>query len=64
MKKVKQISLDILVDDNVDGVNLADEVVRMLGNMQFDIVAYVFNEDLTEDYMEYRPDIFVENDKE
>ena len=60
MKRVKQISIDILVDDTVDGVDLADEVASVLEERQFTVVACGFNEDLTEDYMDYLPNLFKE----
>ena len=60
MKRVKQISIDILVDDTYDGVYLADDVAMALEDDGFAIVAYGFNEDLTEDYMEYSPHLFKE----
>ena len=61
MKRVKQISIDILVDDTVDGVNLADEVDRFLEKSQFTVVGYGFNEDLTDVYEELFPSLIVED---
>lgn len=60
MKRVKQISIDILVDDAVDGVDLADDVAMALEEVGFNIAGYGFNEDLTEDYMDYLPSVFKE----
>lgn len=60
MKKVKQISVDILVDDTYDGVFLADDVAMALEDVGFNVVGYGFNEDLTEDYMDYSPNLFKE----
>ena len=52
MKRVKQISLDILVDDDVDGMNLADEVADILEERQFVVLGSGFQDDLTEIYEE------------
>ena len=56
MKRVKQISIDILVDDSVDGFNLASEVNNALES-QFIILGCGFTEDLTKVYMEQYPDL-------
>ena len=55
MKRVKQISLDILVDDDVDGMNLADEVADYLEERQFVVLGCGFQDDITETYMEHYP---------
>lgn len=60
MKRVKQISVDILVDDTEDGMFLADDVAMALEDAGFSIAGYGFNEDLTEDYMNYLPNLFKE----
>lgn len=57
MKRVKQVSIDILVDDNIDGENLADNVADVLKGKRFVVVGYSFQNDMTETYMEYYPDL-------
>ena len=57
MKRVKQISLDILVDDDVDGMNLADEVADILQENQFVILGSGFQEDMTETYIDCYPNL-------
>ena len=42
MKRVKQISFDILVDEGVDGMNLADEVSDFLEANGYRILGLVF----------------------
>lgn len=61
MDRVKQISIDILVDDTVDGVNLADEIADILEERQFVVMGCGFNEDMTETYMECYPDLMAKN---
>ena len=50
MKRVKQISFDILVDEGVDGMNLADEVSDFLETNGYRILGAGFQEDMTEFY--------------
>ena len=50
MKRVKQISFDILVDEGVDGMNLADEVSDFLESNGYRILGAGFQEDMTEFY--------------
>ena len=50
MKRVKQISFDILVDEGVDGMNLADEVSDFLEANGYRILGAGFQEDMTEFY--------------
>ena len=50
MKRVKQISFDILVDEGVDGMNLADEVADFLEANGYRILGTGFQEDVTEFY--------------
>ena len=50
MKRVKQISFDILVDEGVDGMNLADEVSDFLEANGYRILGDGFQEDMTEFY--------------
>lgn len=62
MKRVKQISIDILVNDTVNGENLADEVANILEERQFVVVGCGFQDDMTETYMEHYPKLIVDND--
>lgn len=50
MKRVKQISFDVLVDESVDGMNLADEVADFLEVNGYRILGAGFQEDMTEIY--------------
>lgn len=50
MKKVKQISFDILVDENVDGFDLAECVADFLEANGYRILGAGFQEDLTAIY--------------
>ena len=50
MKRVKQISFDILVDEGVDGMSLADEVSDFLEANGYRILGSGFQEDMTEFY--------------
>lgn len=52
MKRVKQISFDILVDEGVDGMNLADEVSDFLAANGYRILGAGFEGDITEFYKE------------
>ena len=65
MKRVKQISVDILVDENVDGCKLAEQIAKDLENEGHIILGSAFQEDITEaykkDYLELLED--TEEDK-
>lgn len=50
MKKVKQISLDILVDENVDGCDFAEEVADFLEANGYTVLGAGFQEDMTDIY--------------
>ena len=52
MKAVKQISLDILVGPECDGVDLAMEVMTELERRGYTILGAGFQEDLTDIYEE------------
>ena len=52
MKKVKQISLDIVVSDSVDGYVLAEKVRSLLEQKGYKVVGAGFNYDATVDYIE------------
>ena len=53
MKRVKRISMDILVEDTVDGVDLADKIADAMEEMQFIVLGCCFDDDLTKDYEEH-----------
>lgn len=50
MKRVKQISFDILVDENIDGVDFAEEVADFLNANGYKVLGAGFQEDMTEVY--------------
>jgi hypothetical protein len=50
MKKVKQVSFDILVDDTVDGYNLAEQITDILKASGYEILGADFKEDVSEFY--------------
>lgn len=52
MKRVKQISLDIEVDESIDGNRLAEEVAEFLES-RYIVYGSCFLEDMTEEYKEY-----------
>ena len=52
MKAVKQISLDILVGPECDGVYLAMEVMAELERRGYTVLGAGFQEDLTDTYEE------------
>jgi len=49
MKRVKQFSFDIAVDESVDGYSLLEEMMEYLGKKYF-LLGVDFAEDLTEEY--------------
>ena len=53
MSKIKQISLDILVGDEIDGMKLADLIMEELNRRGYTVVGAGFQEDMTEIYEEY-----------
>lgn len=50
MKRVKQISFDILVDENVDGCDFAEEVADFLEANGYKVLGAGFQEDMTDVY--------------
>ena len=60
MKKAKQISIDILVDDDIDGTNLAEEIAKMLEERMFIVLGCSFQGDMTETYKKSYPDLMEE----
>lgn len=55
MKRVKQISLDVLVGPETDGEELAQEVADELERRGFIVLGAGFQYDLTDDYKEHFP---------
>ena len=60
MKRVKQISLDILVDAEVDGNDLSEEIAKALEGLGFIVLGSDFNDDLTDLYKKYFPKMLEE----
>lgn len=52
IKKVKQISLDVLIDKDIDGYELAEEIAKFLELNDYVILGADCQEDLTEIYKE------------
>lgn len=59
--KVKSIVLDIIVGDQCDGFDLAEEVSNELNRRGFNVVGAGFNEDMTAYYEEYQPELLKDN---
>lgn len=57
MKRVKQISLDILVGPNTDGEELAETVANELERRGFRVVGAGFQDDMTDVYEENYPQL-------
>ena len=60
MKKVKQISVDILVDEDKDGCVLAEQIARDLENEGNIVLGSSFQDDLTELYKRDYPNDYPE----
>lgn len=56
-KRVLQISLDIIVGSECDGDELAKEVAQELNRRGFTVLGAMFQEDMTETYVEYYPEL-------
>ena len=63
MKRVKQVSFDILVDSNVDGTELAKRIERELKSRGFKVLGSGFQYDFTDEYKEYFPKMLEEDTK-
>lgn len=59
-KRVIQISLDIAVDCECDGTELADNVAYELERRGYKILGEGFQDDVTDAYAEYYPELFKE----
>lgn len=57
MSRVKQISVDVLVKDDVDGEVAAKLVAEILEQNMFIVLGSQFQEDLTETYTKSYPDL-------
>lgn len=57
-KRVIQISLDILVGENVDGFSIGDEVADELERHGFIVLGASFADDMTDFYKRNCPEIF------
>ena len=51
--RVKQISIDVIVDESVDGIILAKEIADCLEKNGYNVSGADFSEDLTEEYKDY-----------
>ena len=60
MKRVKQISIDILVDEDKDGCVLAEQIARDLENEGNIVLGASFQDDLTELYKRDYPNDYPE----
>ena len=61
MKKVKQISVDILVDEHTDGCVLAEQIARDLESEGNIVLGSSFQDDLTELYKRDYPELLRED---
>ena len=59
-KRVLQISLDILVGPECNGMELADDVADELERRGFRVVGAGFQEDMTETYEDCYPELITE----
>ena len=57
-KRVLQISLDIVVGNECDGTELAEEVAEELEMRGFTVLGAGFQDDLTECYEDNYPELF------
>ena len=59
-KRVIQISLDIVVGHECDGMELADDVADELNRRGFKVVGAGFQDDMTDCYEENYPNLLTE----
>ena len=57
MKRVKQISFDVLVNENIDGCDLAEEIADFLEANGYIVLGAGFQYDMTELYEEQCPEL-------
>ena len=60
MKRVKQVSLDVVVGENCDGEELAQEIADELERHGFVVLGAGFQYDLTDEYKEHFPKMLEE----
>ena len=60
MKRVKQVSLDIVVGPDADGEELAQEIRAELERRGFTVLGAGFQCDLTDEYKEHFPKMLEE----
>lgn len=60
MKRVKQVSLDVVVGPDVDGEELAQEIRSELERRGFTVLGAGFQDDLTDLYKEHFPKMLEE----
>ena len=60
MKRVRQISLDVLVGPDVDGEELAEQVANELERRGYRVIGAGFQDDLTDVYAEHFPKLLEE----
>lgn len=60
MKRVKQVSLDVVVGPDTDGEELAQEVRAELERRGFTVLGAGFQDDLTDLYKEHFPKMLEE----
>lgn len=60
MKRVKQISLDIVVGSETDGEELAETIANELERRGYRIVGAGFQDDMTDVYKEHYPQLLKE----
>lgn len=56
-KRVKQISVDIMVDENIDGCELAEQIYKDLESKGYIVLGSAFQEDMTDQYKLYDPEL-------
>ena len=63
MKKVKQISIDILVNEDKDGCVLAEQIAKDLENIGNIVLGSVFQADMTKLYERDYPELLEEKEE-
>lgn len=61
--RIKQISFDVVVTENVDGVELATKMRLDLAKMGYKIIGFDFNYDATDDYKKIYPNLLNSQNK-
>lgn len=55
--KIKQVSFDVVVTEDVDGTKLAEKMRLELIERGYKILGYDFKYDATDDYKKYYPNL-------